>query len=324
MERPQPRKIVVALGGNAIASADHAGDIDSQFAACVASAAHIADLIDQGHHVLLIHGNGPQVGATLRRVELARHEVYPIPLALCVANTQAGMGFMICECLRNEMLARKGDDARDFHAATVITTVRVDPLDPAFASPNKPIGQTYDEPTARRRAETDGWDLAQTSPGHWRRVVASPRPQAIEEIELIRHLFDEGRLIVCCGGGGIPVVQTDSGRSHSVEAVIDKDLTASLLALESGADTLLILTDVEHVLLDRNTPDERPLRTLTTADARKHLDAKQFGEGSMAPKIRACIQFIEESAAPGPTAIITRTDLALDALDGRAGTRITR
>lgn len=324
MTTPQPRKIVVALGGNAIASADHAGDIDSQFAACVASASHIADLTDQGHHVLLIHGNGPQVGATLRRVELARHEVYPIPLALCVANTQAGMGFMICECLRNEMLARRGDAARDFHAATIITTVRVDPLDPAFASPNKPIGQTYDEATARERRETDGWDLAETSPGAWRRVVASPQPQAIEEIELIRHLFDEGRLIVCCGGGGVPVVQTESGRSHSVEAVIDKDLTASLLALESDADTLLILTDIDRVLLDRNTPNERPLESLSTADARRHLESGQFGEGSMAPKIRACIRFIEQSTAENPSAIITRTDLALDALAGRAGTRITR
>ena len=323
MDESGMRRIVVALGGNAISSRDHSGDIDSQFAASRESARYIADIICAGHHVLLTHGNGPQVGATLRRVELARHQVYPIPLALCVANTQAGMGFMICECIRNEMLHRKGSSS-EIHACTIITTVLVDPKDEAFEHPRKPIGQSYDEETALARAQTDGWDVAEVSPGEWRRVVASPKPIAIEELELIRHLFDEGRLVVCCGGGGIPVIETETREFHSIEAVIDKDLTASLLALGAGADTLLILTDVEHVLLDRGKPQERAISELSLEEARRHLSAGQFGEGSMAPKIGACISFMEQTQADQPMAIIAQTDKCMDALAGRSGTKIVR
>jgi carbamate kinase len=247
--------------------------------------------------------------------------VYPIPLALCVADTQAGMGFMICECIRNEMLGRSGR-GRSVQACTVITTVRVDPDDEAFGRPSKPIGQRYDAETARERADTDGWDIVEVEPGVWRRVVASPRPVAIEEIELIRHLFDEGRLVVCCGGGGIPVVQTGEGRSHSVEAVVDKDLTASLLAIGAEADTLLILTDVERVLLDRGSPRERAVGALSVAEAEGYLAEGQFGEGSMEPKIRACVEFIARTRATSPMAVIARTDRCVEALAGRTGTRV--
>ena len=316
-----PRRIVIALGGNAISSADHRGDIGEQFAASRETARHIADVIAAGHHILLVHGNGPQVGATLRRVELSRHEVYPIPLALCVANTQAGMGFMICECIRNEMLGR-GVRGRDVRACTIITTVRVNPDDEAFDNPSKPVGQDYDEATAKARAQSDGWAVAEISPGRWRRVVASPTPRRIEEGELIRHLFDEGRVVVCGGGGGIPIVLSEEGRSHSVEAVVDKDLTASLLAVETGADALVILTNVEHVLLDRGTDRERAVRELTITDARRHLEEGQFGMGSMAPKVRACVEFLEETDRPEALALITRTDRVMAGLAGEMGTRV--
>lgn len=273
--------------------------------------------------MLLVHGNGPQVGATLRRVELSRHEVYPVPLALCVANTQAGMGFMICECIRNEMLSR-GVRVRDVRACTVITAVRVDEADPAFANPTKPIGQDYDEATARARAASDGWSVAEITPGRWRRVVASPTPRRIEEAELIGHLFDEGRVVVCCGGGGIPVVVGPEGRSHSIDAVIDKDLTAALLAVETGADTLAILTDVEHVQLDRGTEFERPIREMTISEAKRWLGEGQFGAGSMGPKVRACIDFLEGSERADAMAVITRTDRVMAALAGETGTRVVR
>lgn len=316
----KPRRIVVALGGNAISSANHRGDIDEQFAASRKTAVHVADLLGADHHLLLTHGNGPQVGATLRRVELSRHEVYPLPLSVCVADTQAGMGYMLCECVRNQMASRR----KDVSACTVITTVEVDPKDEAFDNPVKPIGQDYDEPTARARAETDGWRIREVAAGRWRRVVPSPDPKRILEIDLLGKLFDEGRLVVCCGGGGIPVVRDESGRFQKIDAVIDKDLTASLLAVGASADMLAILTETDSVYLDFGTKDQRPLSELTVTDAKRYLAEGQFGAGSMAPKVEACIRFIERSDAPNPVAVIARTDHALEAIAGTSGTRVVK
>jgi len=312
--------MVVALGGNAIASDDHGADVPAQFAQSRVTARYIANLICAGHHVLLTHGNGPQVGKILRRVELSRHEVYPIDLGLCVADTQAGMGYMICQCIQNEMRVRQ----RPARVCTVITTVRVDRHDPAFNKPSKPIGQYYSKECIEERITTDGWDVVEVPGRGFRRVVASPIPLEICELELIHHLFDEDRVVVCCGGGGIPVVIDAEGRIDGVEAVIDKDLTAALLAVGAQADTLAILTDVDKVRLNYGKPDERPIDSMTITEARRHLESGQFPPGSMGPKITACINFLTQSPLHDATAIITNISGCEDALAGRTGTRIVR
>ena len=314
------RKIVVALGGNAISSGDGSGDIASQFAQSRVTAKYIGDLLAGGHHLLLVHGNGPQVGMVLRRVELSRHEVYPIDLGLCVADTQAGMGYMICQCIRNEMLKR-GSRAR---ACTIVTTVMVDREDEAFSNPTKPIGQFYKLDDIQDRIDNEGWQVVHVPNKGVRRVVPSPKPQRIHELELIHHLFDEGRVVVCCGGGGIPVVETEDGLREGVEAVIDKDLTASLLAIGTDADTLAILTDVDKVCLNYGKPDEKPLDVMTVSQARQYLEAGEFPAGSMGPKIQACINYVEGSNCRNAEALITSIKGCTDALAGLTGTRIVQ
>lgn len=313
------RRIVIALGGNAISSSDHKADIPGQFAQSRVTARYVADLICAGHHVLLTHGNGPQVGTVLRRVELSRHEVYPIDLGLCVANTQAGMGYMISQCIQNEMHQRKAA----VRACTIITTVFVDPNDPAFKNPAKPIGPLYSEATAKKRMAEDGWPMVAVK-DCFRRVVPSPKPLEIHELELIRHLFDEDRVVVCCGGGGIPVIRNQDGNVEGVEAVIDKDLTAAKLAIGTEADTLAILTDVEKVCINYGKPDEKPLDLLTVSEARKMMDDGQFPPGSMGPKITACIEFLKWCDDPDALAVITSIAGCQRALNGETGTRIIR
>lgn len=319
MTTPSPRRIVLALGGNAISSGDHTADISGQFAQSRVTARHVADLIQSGHHVLLTHGNGPQVGTVLRRVELSRHEVYPIDLGLCVADTQAGMGYMIGQCIQNEMSRRNAA----VRVCTIVTTVFVHPDDPAFEHPGKPIGPVYSEATAKKRIRDDGWVMVKVPDG-FRRVVPSPKPLEIHELELIHHLFDENRVVVCCGGGGIPVVRRADGTVQGVEAVIDKDLTAALLAAGSGADTLAILTDVQKVCLDYGKPGEKQLDRLTISQARRLMSEGQFPPGSMGPKIQACINFLEAADDPGAMAVITSIAGCTEALAGTTGTRIVR
>ncbi len=313
-----PRQIVLALGGNAISSGLHGGNISDQFAQSRITAKFVADLICDGHHVLLTHGNGPQVGVILRRVELSRNEVYPIDLGLAVADSQAGMGYMICQCIRNEMAFREAP----VNACTVITTVLVDRDDPAFGKPTKPIGEHYDRATIEQRIAEEGWQVVEVPGKGWRRVVPSPRPREIQELELIHHLFDEGRVVVCCGGGGIPVVQTGGWGEEGVEAVIDKDLTAALLAVGTDADTLAILTGVEQVCLNYGKADERALDVLTISEARAYLAAGEFPPGSMGPKIQACVDFLTKTTVPGAQAIITSIGACTAALAGQAGTRV--
>ncbi len=312
------RKVVIALGGNAISSGDGSGDIASQFAQSRVTAKYIGGLLVAGHHVLLVHGNGPQVGMVLRRVELSRHEVYPIDLGLCVADTQAGMGYMICQCVRNEMIKR-GFRAR---ACTIVTTVSVDQRDPAFSNPTKPIGQFYKREEIADRIVSEGWNVIDVPGRGVRRVVPSPVPQEIRELELIHHLFDEGRVVVCCGGGGIPVVATEDGLFEGIEAVIDKDLTASLLAIGTDADSLAILTDVERVCLNYGKPNEKPLDQMTVSEAEAYLKDGQFPAGSMGPKIQACISYMRGSNCRNAQAIITSIEGCAEALEGKNGTRI--
>lgn len=314
------RRIVLAFGGNAISSGDHGGNIADQFTQSRVTAKYVADLICAGHHVLLTHGNGPQVGTILRRVELSRHEIYPIDLGLAVADSQAGMGYMICQCVRNEMRLRN----EPVDACTIVTTVLVDRDDPAFDMPTKPIGQFYDRETAEERVRSDGWEIVEVPGKGFRRVVASPVPRKIKELELIRQLFNEGRVVVCCGGGGIPVVNRTGWGAEGVEAVIDKDLTAALLAVQTQADTLAILTAVEKVCLNYGQPDEKPLDVLTISQAREHLARGEFPPGSMGPKIEACVDYLKRTTASNAEAIITSIEGFQDALLGKTGTRIVR
>jgi len=320
MTAPFTHKIVLALGGNSISSGNRRNDITDQFAQSRITVRHIADLIEAGHRVIITHGNGPQVGMVLRRVELSRHEVYPIDLGLAVADTQAGMGYMICQVLRNEMYGR----GNRLDPCALVTTVLVDAEDRAFTHPTKPIGPHYDKATIDQRVASDGWQVVEVPGKGWRRVVPSPAPKRIQEIDLIRRLFDEGHVIVCCGGGGIPVVHTTATRLDGVEAVIDKDLTSALLGVQTDADTLAITTGVEKVCINFGKPDERAVDVLTVSEARALLADGQFPAGSMGPKIEACIQFIEESRTPGSQAIITSIAGLADALAGRTGTRIVR
>lgn len=314
------RKIVVALGGNAISGFGDKGDIPSQFGRSRETAVALAGLIEAGHRLLITHGNGPQVGNILRRVELSAHEVYPIDLGLCVADSQAGMGYMLCQCLQNEMLKR----GREVRPATIITTVLFERADPHFTHPTKPIGIYYTAEQAERHRQDDGWVLREIPGRGFRRVVPSPAPKRIMELPLIRRLFDAGEVLVVAGGGGIPVVYSEGWGYEGLEAVIDKDLTAALLAVGVQADTLAILTDEEHVWLRYGRPDAKRLSRVTVAEAQRWLDAGEFPEGSMGPKVQAAINFVAESPREDAAAIITKTAKIGEALTGRTGTVFAR
>jgi carbamate kinase len=317
---PDGATIVIALGGNAISRPGEEGNIAQQFAHTAESVEPIADLIEAGWHPVITHGNGPQIGNILRRVELAMGEVYPLPLHVCVADSQAGMGYMISECLTNA-LRRRGLSRT---AATIITRVVVDPADPAMARPTKPIGRLVPHGQAEEFIRRYGWQMRDFGPAGMRRVVASPRPVKIVEIAAIRALSDTGVTVIAAGGGGIPVAEDAGGTQHGVDCVIDKDRTSALLAAELGAAVLVIATGVERVALDFGTPQERLLDHLTIPEARTHLAAGQFPEGSMGPKIEAAIEFLERSIRPDPAVIITDLARIAQALARETGTRIVR
>jgi len=313
-------RIVVALGGNALCPAGSAGNIPQQFARTRETVVPLADLIEHGHQLLITHGNGPQVGNILRRVEIASKEVYPIDLGLCVADSQAGMGYMICQCLTNEFRKR----GRDVQGCTIVTTVLVDRDDPAFADPTKPIGPFLSAEEAERHRREEGWHLIEVPGRGMRRVVPSPRPLQIKELDLIRQLYDSGRQVVAVGGGGIPVIDKPGGGYEGVEAVIDKDLSAALLALGVEADLLAVLTDQPCVYADFGKPSQQALTRLTVSEARRLLEAGQFPPGSMGPKIQAAIDFLEGSPKPNARAVITSTGAVVEAIEQGAGTWIER
>jgi carbamate kinase len=312
-------KLVVALGGNAISAPGKVGTIDEQFEQVAQSAEFLCDAVERGHQLIVTHGNGPQVGNILRRVELASSELYPIPLEVCVADTQAGMGYMIAQCLSNALGRRN----LIYDVTAVVTTVLVDQADPAFGQPSKPIGPPLTPAQAEAHRTKDGWHVQQMG-GHFRRVVPSPLPKKIIELPAIRHLVHAGQIVVCCGGGGVPVYVDSDGVVHGAAAVIDKDRTTGLLAHQLEVRTLVILTAVEHAYLDYDTPKQQPLRMLTSKEAQAHLDAGQFGAGSMRPKIETAIDFVTRSPHPDAAAVIGHLSQFSDVLDGKSGTRIIR
>ena len=313
--------IVVALGGNAVSPPGQEGNIPQQYETTRAAIRPLADLLLAGHQLVMTHGNGPQVGNVMRRVEIAaRHHVYPLPLDTVVADTQAGMGYMISQCFMNELVAR-GEKRL---CSTLITTVKVDRNDPAFAKPSKPIGPFLTREQADKHIEKDGWKMVEDSGRGWRRVVASPVPQQIMEIDVIRCLVQAGHSIVACGGGGIPIIQNKEGQICGVEAVIDKDRTTSLLALGLGADMLAFLTGVDYVQQNFGTPQTRPIKQMTVTEAKAMLAEGQFPAGSMGPKVEGGVKFLEGTPQATSQVLITSCEKIKQAIAGKIGTRIVR
>jgi carbamate kinase len=307
---------VIALGGNALSPAGERSTIFDQFRHTRQSLGPVVDLALDGWGLCLVHGNGPQVGDEIVRNELASGEVAPLPLGVLVAATAGWIGYMIQQSLENA-LRRAGSDRA---VATVITQVEVAANDPALGAPTKFIGHEVTEEHARTLA-ADGAVMQQDSRGRWRRVVASPAPLAVHEIGVIAELVRRGTFVIACGGGGAPVYRDPALGLEGVDAVVDKDLAAAVLARELGASLLLILTDVEAVYLDYRKPTQRAIDTLSIAEAERLDRAGAFGTGSMAPKVRAAVDFVRST---GGRAIITELGRGRDAVRGRAGTTITR
>jgi carbamate kinase len=310
------RTVVVALGGHAIIRRYQRGTVAEQFANARSSLAPVTELVARGHRVVVTHGNGPQVGAILIRVEEARDRAYEIPLGVCVAESQGEMGYMIQQTLQNQL------GARGVHreAVTVLTQVLVSPDDPRLASPSKPIGPVLDVRQVqelKRRGESVADD-----PGRgMRRIVPSPVPTGIVETSVIRRLLESDAVVVAAGGGGMPVYRLGDGRLEGIDAVVDKDLASRVLATELGASDFFILTELEKVAVDYAKPTQRWLDRLTIEEARRHGADGQFPAGSMGPKIQACVDFLE---AGGERAVVTDPEHMLEAFEGRGGTQITR
>jgi len=310
------RTLVVAIGGNSLIKDPRHQTVPDQIAALAETSVHIASAIRDGWQVAIGHGNGPQVGFILRRSELAAHELHEVPLDVCGADTQGAIGYELQQSLGNDF-RRMGLDRQ---AVTVVTQVEVARDDPAFGRPTKPIGTFMDEARAMQRRDGDGWDVVEDAGRGWRRVVASPRPLRIVEERAVKALLADGFVVITVGGGGIPVVADETGSLHGVAAVIDKDYASSLLGTVVGAEVFAITTAVERVALDWGKPSQTWVDRLTVAEARAYLaEGGHFMPGSMAPKIEACLEFLERG---GSEAIITAPANLELALAGRAGTRI--
>ena len=311
-------KLVLAIGGNSLIPDKEHQTVQDQYAAADETSDHIAGLIEQGWEVAVSHGNGPQVGFILRRSELASSELHEIPLDYAGADTQGAIGYMIQQNMVNDFAERGIEKS----VVTVVTQVEVDPDDPAFAVPSKPIGSFMDEKEAFERRDQEGWDIKEDAGRGWRRVVASPQPMKIIELDVIRGLLDAGVATIAVGGGGIPVVRNAEGKLEGIAAVIDKDLASALLAIQVDADVLLISTAVEQVALNFGTPDQRWVDQMTLAEVKQYLEeGVHFAEGSMAPKMRAVVQFLEGG---GKEAVITDPENLERAMAGETGTRIVR
>ena len=310
----EKRKLaVVAVGGNALVRQKGKESLPDQYAAACLTMPHVVDMVQNGWNVIVTHGNGPQVGFILRRSELSAHELHHIPLDYCGSNTQGSIGYMFQTALQNEFRRRQMPN----QAATVVTQTLVDRHDPAFQNPSKPIGSFMDEKTAFQHRDRDGWSVMEDAGRGWRRVVASPRPVRILQQEVIMRLAGAGFTVVGVGGGGIPVIENDQGEIEGVEAVIDKDLASALFASCIDADLFLISTEVEKVAINFNKPDVQWLDKLNIAEAGKYLAEGQFGKGSMEPKVKAVLNFLEGG---GKKALITNPDNMLRALRGETGT----
>jgi carbamate kinase len=319
MARRAARRVaVVAIGGNSLIRDAAHQSVEDQREAAKETTLHIAEMVEAGWRVAIGHGNGPQVGFILRRSEIAARVegMHEVPLDVCGADSQGAIGYALQQTLQNWLFER------DIHTnvATVITQVLVDRDDPAFHNPTKPIGGFMDEAEARRREATMGWSVVEDAGRGWRRVVASPMPREVVELETVRALINAGVVVISVGGGGIPVVDKGGGEYVGIAAVIDKDYASSLLAQSIHADLFLISTAVEKVALNYGKPDQEFLDRITVSEARRYLDeGTHFAKGSMAPKIEAILRYFE---AGGKEAIITSPENIGRALRGETGTHI--
>jgi len=306
---------VVAVGGNSlIVDAEHQS-IPDQVKAATLTSHYVADMVEAGWTVVLTHGNGPQVGFILRRSGIAKGVVPEVPVDYADADTQGAIGYMFQRALYNEFQRRK----LKRKVVAIVTQVRVDPNDPAFKAPTKPIGAYMTEDVAKSLAQDLGWTVNEDAGRGWRRVVASPQPQEIIELDIIEALIDLGYIVIACGGGGIPVLRDAHGELQGLEAVIDKDFASSLLARDIRAELFVVSTGVEKVAVNFGKPDQRALERIVLADARRYLAEGQFPKGSMGPKIEAIIAFLEGG---GGRALITNPPNLGRALSGAAGTHI--
>jgi carbamate kinase len=310
------RTALIAVGGNSLIRVGQRGTIDEQLANAHATARKITQLVADGWRVVITHGNGPQVGAALLRSERASGETYRQPLDVCVATTQSEIGYMLQRGLECE-LRRAG-----FYlpVITILTQVRVDPDDPAFSNPTKPIGPFYTQKVAEEKIRTLGWSMVEDAARGYRRVVPSPQPLEVLEMEVIRQILELGIIVIALGGGGIPVIVGEDHSVTGVEAVIDKDRASALLASGLGVDCLLISTDVDQVYLNYKQPGQRGIRRATAELMEHYLKDHQFPAGSMGPKIEAATRFIRNG---GRDVFITSTEQLIEAIHGKAGTHIT-
>ena len=307
------KRIVVALGGNALGK-----NLPEQMAAVKHTSKAIVDLIAEGNEVIVAHGNGPQVGMiqeAMTQLTRSNPEKYiPCPLSVCVAMSQGYIGYDLQNAIREELANRQINHG----VTTVLTQVEVDPNDPAFENPTKPIGAFMTKEEADRMVAERGYTVVEDSGRGWRRVVASPKPQAIVELDTIRSLVEADHVVIACGGGGIPVYHTEGHHLKGAAAVIDKDFAAARLAEQLGADALVILTAVEKVAIHFGKPDQTELDELTPETAQRYIDAGEFAPGSMLPKVQAALQFAQ--SGPGRMSLITELDRAADGIAGKTGT----
>lgn len=310
------RIAVVAIGGNSLIKDKDHQTVPDQFDAVRETCTHIADLVEAGYEVVITHGNGPQVGFILLRSEAGRKlmGLHTVPMDICGADTQGSIGYMIQQSMQHEFFKR----GIQKNCVTVVTQVIVDRDDPAFINPTKPVGPFYSsKEEAEIAAGDEKWVVKEDAGRGWRRVVPSPIPRRVVEIDAVRKLVSAGFVVVAVGGGGIPVIEVEEGRLEGVAAVIDKDYASSLLASEIGAELFIISTAVPHVYINFGKPDQKALDKVDVIEAKRYLDEKHFAEGSMAPKVRAIISFLERG---GKKAIITSPELIGKSIKGEAGT----
>lgn len=305
------------MGGNSLLDPSLPPTVENQFAVTLRAVMPIAELIARGVHLVLTHGNGPQVGFMQLRVELSKPHMHEVPLDSLVADSQGAIGYMIQRDLR-EVLRRRGVEVE---VATILTEVEVDPHDRAFSEPTKPIGKFYSAAEAAALRAERGWDVVEDSHRGWRRVVPSPGPVEIVQLATIRRLVEQGVTVIACGGGGIPVTRDAEGHIRGLEAVIDKDRASALLALRLGARRMVITTGVDAIYRDYLTERRTPLAEIGAAELRGLVAAGQFPPGSMGPKVEAALHFLERG---GEEVVICHPESLVEGFDGRAGTRIRK
>ena len=308
---------IIALGGNALSNKKQAGTIHDQFSNTRKSLTEITKFLKEDYNICITHGNGPQVGDELLRMDLTQNEVPPLPLGVCVAGTQGTIGYMIQQTFQNIL----NKEEIDKEVVTLVTQVVVDPSHPSLKDPTKFVGKRFSKQEAEERVKNMGWVVKEQDPGEWRRVVPSPDPDFVMHGISIRTLVHAGIIVLAAGGGGIPVYINQDGKFEGIDAVIDKDLTAAKLGRVIRADEYYIVTDIDQVYLNYGEENQSPINQMTDIDAKKYQEEGHFQQGSMWPKIRSAIYFLKHY---GKKVIITNIDHLQDAIDGKAGTTIVK